>query len=350
MRTLVHLVLFAALACAVVPTSAQDTADLAPIKDYLLTNLSALDASTDQLQQAAADYYALAEAASFDYDRLWSDSRVEVTAALTNARDAWLSASPLYEQVEGVVAGVPSLSKFDVILDAGASGEEDPEGGVPFDLTLRDGRVLERPGNLFGVLESTLWGTRADYSSGVWADLNLNAEEDFGELLPDANVLLAAAESMAQYTDDLVSAARAWEPTVEDAFTALVVMVPTMSEYFAAWRDSRFVAGDAATRTDFVVISRLADIQDILGGLIVVYDGVSPMVDSVDGAQNDQIRQGLTDLQAYVAELYTQEQDGRVYSPEEADIFGSEAQGRAQTITGQIAQVAALLDVALPEE
>ena len=112
---------------------------------------------------------------------------------------------------------------------------------------------------------------------------------------------------------------------------------------------SRFVAGDEATRTDFAVISRLADIQDILGGLLVVYDSVSPLVAGVDPAQDGQIGQGLADLRAYVSDLYTQEQDGRVFMPEEADLFGSEAQARAQAITGQITQAAALLNIPLPE-
>jgi hypothetical protein len=314
-----------------------------------LENVAELQTSAAQLEAAALEYYTLAESAGFDYNALWANDRLAAATALLGARDAWLSASPLYEQVEGVVAGVPSLAEFDVILDAGASGADDPEGGVPFDLTLRDGRVLERPGNLFGVLETTLWGTRPDYSSGVWADLNFNSEQDFSELLPEANVLLAAAETTNSYVNDLAAASEAWEPTTEDAFTALVVMVPTMSEYFAAWRDSRFVTGDDSTQADFVVISRLADIEDILGGLIVVYDSVDPLVVEVDAAQDEQIRAGLLDLQSYVSDLYTQEQEGRVFTPEEADLFGSEAQSRAQAITGQIAQIAALLNITLPE-
>lgn len=335
----------------IVPAAAaQDAVDLSAIKTYLLENVALLQTSAGELEAAAQAYYDLAEAAGFDYAALWADNRAETAAALLQARDAWLTASPLYEQVEGVVAGVPSLSEFDVILDAGASGAEDPEGGVPFDLMLADGRVLERPGNLFGVLESTLWGTEPEYSSGVQADLNLNSTLEFGEVLPDANVLLAAAETTQGYVNDLVASSEAWGPTTEDAFTALVVMVPTMSEYFAAWRDSRFVAGDASTQRDFVVISRLADIEDILGGLAVVYDSVSPMVAGTDAAQDTQIRDGLADLQGYVSGLYAEEQGGRVFTPEEADVFGSEAQGRAQAITGQIAQVAALLNIALPEE
>jgi hypothetical protein len=344
----IGLILLLCLA-VITPVLAQDTADLDAIKTYLVENVNRLQENTARLEEAGLDYYALAEAAGFDYEALWTNQRAAVASALLHARDAWLVASPLYEQVEGVVAGVPSLSEFDVILDAGASGAEDPEGGVPFDLTLRDGRVLERPGNLFGVLEGTLWGTREDYSSGVQADLNLNSTLDFGDALPDANVLLAAAETTNQYATDLVAASDAWQPTVEDAFTALVVMVPTMSEYFGSWRDSRFVLGDASTQADFVVISRLSDIEDILGGLSVIYDSVSPMVAGVDSAQADQIRQDLTDLQTYVSDLYTQEQGGRVFTPEEADVFGSEAQDRAQAITGQIAQVAALLNVELPE-
>ncbi|MCU0497897.1 MAG: EfeM/EfeO family lipoprotein [Anaerolineae bacterium] len=328
---------------------AQETTDVGAIKTYLMTNVTALQTHATRLEQAALDYYNLAETAGFDYAALWSNERVETSVALLTAKDAWLIASPLYEQVEGVVAGVPLLSQFDVELDAGVSGAEDPEGGVRFNLTLRDGRTLERPGNLFGVLESTLWGTREAYTTGVRADLNLNSSADFGETLPDAALLLAAAETFRATIDDLYQTAEGWTPTVEDAFTALVVMVPTMSEYFGSWRESRFVAGDDATQAEFVVISRLADIRDILGGLIVIYDSVSPLIEGVDPAQNSQIRQDLIDLQTYVNDLYTQEQEGRVFTPEEADLFGNEAQGRAQGIAGQIAQIAALLNIALPE-
>lgn len=336
-------------AISLLPGAAQETPDLTGIKTYLLDHVTVLDENADRLERATQAYYELAQAANFDYSALWINQRLAVTEALLQARDAWLVASPLYEQVEGVVAGVPSLSEYDVILDAGASGAEDPEGGVPFNLNLPDGRVLERPGNLFGVLEGTLWGTKAEYSSGVWADLNLNSSRDFGEWLPEANVLVSAALTTHQYTQELLTSSQSWEPTIEDAFTALVVMVPTMSEYFGSWKESRFIAGDAATRSDFAVISRLSDIKDILGGLIVVYDGVSPAVQGVDSAQDTQIRAALVDLLGYVDDLRVQEADGRQFTPEEADIFGSEAQNRAQATTGQIAQIAALLNIELPE-
>lgn len=334
--TLLTLILFA------LPLSAQE-ADLSAVKTYLTGKVAELDAAAANLQAGTQAYYALAQAAGFDYAALWATQRVAVIASLTDAKDAWLTASPLYEQVEGVVAGVPSLSEFDVTLDAGGAGD------VAFDIVTADGRTFASPGNLFGILEGTLWGTVSEYSSGVSADLNLNSEADFGEVLPDAAVLLVAGDTFSTTVDALVSAAEAWSPTNEDAFTALVVMVPTMSEYFGSWRDSRFVLGDASTQTDFTVISRLSDIKDILGGLLVVYDSVKPLIETVDSAQAAQIGSDLSSLQAYVEDLLTQEQDGRQFTPEEADIFGAEAQGRAQAITGQIAQVAALVGVALPE-
>jgi hypothetical protein len=326
---------------------ATQEADLDAIKDYLLEKTGELQESTAALYVLAQQYYDLADAAAFDYEALAADP--DAALLLLDARELWAAASPQYEQMEGVVAGVPSLAEFDVILDAGASGAEAPEAGVAFNLTLPDGRVLERPGNLFGVTEATLWGTREDYSSGVWVDLDENGEQDFAELLPDANVLLAGIEALNRYTNDLAAAAEAWEPTETDAFTALVVMVPTMSEYFGSWKESRFVAGDEATRTDFVAISRLSDIQDILGGLQVVYEGVAPRVEAAGGEYATQIRAGLDSLRDYVADLYTQEQDGRVFTAEEADFFGSEAQDRAQEITGQISQAAALLGIELEE-
>jgi iron uptake system EfeUOB component EfeO/EfeM len=124
-------------------------------------------------------------------------------------------------------------------------------------------------------------------------------------------------------------------------------MTPTMSEYFDSWKNSRFIAGDVTTQRDFVAISRLADIQDILGGLQVVYAGVQPQVASADAALAEQIAADYASLNAFVAGVYAKEQSGHRYTPEDADLLGKEAQDRATAITGQLAQVAAQLGVAV---
>ena len=348
----IFLTILLVSACATAPTEvvANETiTNLDGIKTYLVEKGAELTTSTKSMKEAGNAYYELAKAANFDYAALWESNPAEVSAALNQAKEAWIAASPLYEQMEGIVAGTPSLAEYDVILDAGASGEEDPENAVPFDLTLPDGRVLEKPGNLFGVLESTLWGTYADFTTGIEADLDENGSIDFGEKLPDANVLKAGVDTIDSYANELAASATEWQPTESDAFTALVVMTPTMSEYFNSWKNSRFILGDASEQRDFVVISRLADIQNILSSLQVVYAEVKPLAVTADEAQAQQIEQGLEELKNFVAEVHAKEQSGYQYTPEEADILGAEAQNRATAIAGQVAQIAATLNISIEE-
>jgi hypothetical protein len=336
-------------AATAVPAAAAQT-DLSGIKTYLLGKTGELKAATAELKAISDRYYDLAKAANFDYTALAKDKPAEVAKTIAEARAAWTKASPLYEGMEGIVAGTPSLAQFDVDMDAGASAAEDPESAVSFDLTLPDGKTLPKPGNLFGVTESTLWATfEAFRVKDVTLDIDGDGAVGFGDALPDANVLKGGVDELAAQATKLNDAAAAWQPTESDAFTALVVMVPTMSEYFDSWKNSRFVAGDKSEQRDFVAISRLADIQGILGGLQIVHQNVSPLIQGVDKSQDAQIGKGLGDLKAFVADVYTQEQDGKRFSAEEADLLGAEAQNRATAITGQISQVAAKLNIKIEQ-
>jgi hypothetical protein len=326
------------------PAAPEAAPELGEIKQYLLDRSQALHDATAALKTHSDRYYALAEANAFNYEQLWTTQRAPVIDTLQQARAAWMAASPLYEQMEGIVAGTPRLAEYDVILDAG--GAAGAENAVPFDLTLPDGRVLPKPGNLFGVTESALWGTEPAYViAGVAADLDGDGVVSLGEALPDASVLKAAVDALDSYAAALKTSAEAWQPSLTDAFTALVVMTPTMGEYFASWRDSRFVSGAASTQRDFVAISRLADILDILSGLQVVYTQVQPLARAVDAEQAAAVAGNLAALRSFVAEIHQQEQAGRRFTPEEADIYGAEAQNRATAITGQISQLAAQLAV-----
>lgn len=338
-----------ATSATITPTSSPVATNLQGIKEYLLDHTGALVTAATQLQTASNRYYELAQSVNFDYARLWEDQQRDAITAINAAREAWMIASPIYEKMEGIVAGTPSLAQFDIDIDAGAAGDEDPENTVSFDLVLPDGRTFPKPGNLFGVTESTLWGTDTAFTAPVAADWNRDGTIEFGETLPDANVLKAGADLLVKMARELDASARAWTPTESDAFTALVVMVPTMSEYFASWRDSRFVLGEASTQRDFNVISRLADIQDILSGLEVVYAQIRPRIETVDSDQAAQIANELRDLKSFVADVYAQERSGRRFTPEEADALGAEAQNRATAITGKISQMAGALGITLAE-
>jgi hypothetical protein len=326
-------------------SSSSATGDLSGIKTYLSGKTSTLVAETVKLQGLSDRYFALAKASNFDYAAMFAANRDQSVQLVQDMRAAWRAASPAYEQMEGIVAGTPSLEDFDVILDAGASKEEGGDGVVPFDLTLPDGKVLEKPGNLFGVTESALWGTYEAFRAPGSFDLNGDGKVEFGEALPDANVLKGAADALADNAKQLQTSAAKWEPTEKDAFNALVVMVPTMSEYFDSWKSSRFVAGDASTQRDFVAISRLADIGDILGSLEVVRAGLSPRMAGADAATDGQIAKNLSELKAFVADVHSKEVAGKRFSAEEADTLGAEAQNRATAIVGQVTQVAAKLGV-----
>ncbi len=146
--------------------------DLGAIKAYLLAHSEALVASTTDLAEQGQAYKALAESAQFDYAALLESKRAEVRSAVEAMQDTWRAANPQYEEMEGVVAGVPELSEFDVIIDAGADGS-DPENAVPFDVELDGGKVLEQPGNFFFLTETSLFGTNPKFqATGVEPDLD----------------------------------------------------------------------------------------------------------------------------------------------------------------------------------
>src|SRR5262245_37251431 len=324
-------------------------ANLAPTKTYLLSHTAQLRSFTARFQREAARYDALAKRASYDYAALWRSRRAAVRPILARAKTLWIEGNPYYERVEGVVAGTPSLAVYDVILDAGSSAKEDPAGAVPFDLKLADGRTLRKPGNLYNLTEGMLWGTRPELTARVRADLDGDGKAEFGEVLPDARVFRAAADAFRLYVGKLDRSARKWRPTASDAFTAVVVMVPTMSEYFGQWKASRFVLGARANGDAFNVVSRLSDIGDILGGLRVIYAGIRPAIANVDRPQAAQTKRELDSLWQFVSKLRAQEASGKRFTPQQADSLGRTAQERATAIAGQVTQAAARLKVKIAQ-
>jgi hypothetical protein len=264
-------------------------------------------------------------------------------------QDGFAEANPAYEEMEGVVAGVPELADFDVIIDAGGDASE-PENAVPFSITTPDGRTFKQPGNFNFLVETSIFGTEPKFAAkGVKPDLDGNGRIAFGEALPDASFLVAVARDFENNAKELDAAARKWTPSQQDAFTALVVMTPTMSEYFEAWKNSRFIAGDEAKEKAFVVASRLQDIADILGGLNLVYDNVKPSIARVDQQQANQTGTSLAQLQSFAEKLREQEAGGKRFTAQDADTLGGEAQDQAEAIAGQVSQAAGRLGIKLED-
>ncbi len=148
------------------PAPTASGADLGAIKTYVESQSEALHTTIVQLQASSDEYYQMAQAAAFDYAQLWAEQPDAVLQALTGARTAFLAANPQYERMEGVVAGVPDLSQYDVILEAGT---QSGEYAVPFDLTLPDGGAAQA-GHLFEVTEATQWEPTAYSIDGIHPD------------------------------------------------------------------------------------------------------------------------------------------------------------------------------------
>jgi hypothetical protein len=332
---------------AAATASAPAEPGLGAIKAYLLDHTRELAATTGQLAEQGRAYHDLARAAGFDHARMLREQRPQVAGLVEDLQETWRRANPQYEEMEGVVAGVPELAEFDVILDAGADGS-DPENAVPFDIRVSADRTLEQPGNFFLVTETALFGTGDDLQArGVEPDLDADGRVAFGEAVPDAQVVLAVTRDFAAQARALDAAAKRWRPARGDALQALVTMTPTMSEYFGQWKDSRFIAGGDADQAAFGATSRLADIEDILGGLVTVYANVEPVVAEADPAQAAQTGRDLRGLRAFAARLREREAAGTRFTAEQADALGAEAQGRAEAIAGQIAQAAGQLGITL---
>ena len=326
------------------------TADLQPIKDYLTEHTAALVAETETLAELAERYHELEEISGGDYEAMLKEHRDEVNEIIGESQEAFRRANPSYEEMEGIVAGVPALAEYDVILDAGSSAEDDPASAVPFDIETHDGKVYKQPGNFFFLLETSLFGTNPDFAAkGVEPDLDGDGNVEFGEAMPDGDFLVTAAEDMHSYALELQEKAAAFEPDDADAMGAVVIMAPTMSEYFGQWKNTRAIAGDKATEQGFVATSRLSDIADILEGLNLVYDGIEPVIAESDPQQAEQTGKELAGLEDFAADLRDREADGEKFTAEQADLLGSEAQERAEAIAGQISQAAATLNIELPE-
>lgn len=328
--------------------SGDEATELAAVKDYLTTHADDLQAQVDIMAENAEEYYSFAEEADFDYEALMKENGDEVEALLTESKEAFETANPSYEEMEGIVAGVPRLAQYDVDIDAG-SDASDPESAVSFSLDLPDGEQLKQPGNLFFLTETALYGTNPDLLADVNQDVDGDGKASFGEGIPDANTYVATLREFKSQADSLVEDAEAFEPTPSDALTAITVMTPTMSEYFEAWKNSRFIAGDKADELGFVATSRLSDIADILEGISFTYDEIEPTIAEEDPQQAEQTAQQLEQLLAFVEDLRDREEQGEEFTGEDADTLGSEAQSRAEEIAGQVTQAANRLGIELQD-
>ena len=119
-----------------------------------------MKSNADGLQAETKKYYEAVKAANFDYAKAWGDGAT-LRPVLLKMREYWTNADNSYENVEGIVAGVPSLAKFDVLLD---SGRSEGDNVAEFTLKLPDGKEVKNPGSFYNwLIEPQLFGTKAEW-------------------------------------------------------------------------------------------------------------------------------------------------------------------------------------------
>lgn len=326
------------LPCGSVAADDAESRGLAKVKQFTLDHNHRLVAQAELLEAALADYAGVIASHGGDYAAAWAADGARLTRQIASIRTLWLEASNQYETIEGIVAGIPSTAKYDLILDAGNPGTES-EDVAEYDLKLPDGTVLQRPGNLFhGITEPLFWGMN---EAGVKlpADLDGDGKVIRGEMLFDANLGQGAAQALVHWATALETDMTAWTPNREDAFTSVVVMTPTVGDYFGEWKESQFITGEIGA---FVAQSRLTDVQGIMNGCRKMYsEAISPVVAAGDGDLDARIKAGFEELLTLVDDTHAREASGTKFGVEEADALGNEAQDIADRIVAMILQAAA---------
>jgi imelysin len=315
------------------------------VKGYLLGTLEKIERAADDFVRDAAAYQQLVNANGGDPLRAFAASPDEMTRLIASLREGYKKMDSFgYETIEGIVAGVPALSDFDVYLDSGVP--QDQVGGgtpvAPVVVSLPDGGKIDHEGCLFTYLvEPMLWGSNKKLV--VPADLDHDGKIGARESLPRAEALTAVANDVRAQIHQLRQTAVAWRPSTSDYFSAIITMTPTLSGYFDDWKESRY-AGSGK----FMAVSRVSDMRGIMFSVAVLYGAVRSEVAAKDSALASSIQRGFDGILSFIDRVALREKKaGAQMTPAEIDELGEQAKQKADKLVPQVEQAAAILDVNL---
>jgi hypothetical protein len=339
----------AALLTVVLIHAPAESASLPPagndVKGYLLEALAKIEKASEEFLANAIAWQKLVDANGGDPIKAFAQSPDEVMGLVTALRENYKTMDSFgYETIEGIVAGVPKLSDFDVYLDAGVP--KDQAGGgtpvAPVVLALPDGSRIDREGCLFTYLiEPMLWGSNKKLAVPV--DLDRDGKIGLRESLPRADILLTVARDVRAKIHELHETAISWQPSTSDYFSAIITMTPTLSGYFDDWKESRYAP---ETSGKFSAISRVSDMRGIMFSVAVLYGAVHARVVEKDPALANSIQRGFEDILAFIDRVDQREKKaGAIMTPAEVDELGEQAKQKADKLVPQVEQAAALLDL-----
>ena len=312
------------------------------VKQYLLSICQQVVIASHDLKKTADVYAVLCEQAGSPVKAAASHPK-QMAKLIKQMRDAFRRIDSFgYEYVEGIVAGVPSLAKYDVELDAGLPRE----GASPDDdvapVKIDGGDVqLNEAGSLNNfLLEPTVFGTHDRFVGGAAYLPGFDGQVN----LPKARLLVALAAYAVDGYSRLLVDAKAWQPTDKDCFAALAAMTPTLADYFQDWKEAK--KNGAAPGGRFVAVSRVSDMRGIMASTRLTWLGLADIVKAKDSALAGSITKGYDQVLSFIDTVEKRDKAGGM-QPQTIDALGSQANERTDKICVQVAQAAALFNIEL---
>lgn len=321
------------------------TAGSENVKHYLVGAVEKMDSAAADFVVAAEAYSKLLAAHGGDYAKTLTEARPETQAVIKRLRGDYESMDSYgYETVEGIVAGVPALSDFDVYLDAGVPKAEAAadKPAAPVTLKLSNGETIDGEGCLFTYLiEPSLWGGNPKYV--VPADVDGDGKIAPRESLPKVEIITATATDVRAKIAELLVASKGWKPELQDCLKAIATMTPTFPGYFDDWKESRYSDQRSGK---FSAVSRVSDMRGIMSSVSVLYEGIKPQVEKQDKALARAIEKRFHDVLAFIDRIEARENRGGI-TLAEIEGLSAQAKERVGQLSPQIEQAAALLGVKL---
>ena len=306
----------------------------ASVKSYLLRGLEKINAASQDFVANSEAYSTLVAANDGSVEAAYKADPKKIDKLIAKMQDNYKAMDSFgYETIEGIVAGVPSLADYDIYLDAGVPASEGPDDVAPVVLDLGDGKKIDKQGALFTfIIEPALWGGDERWATPVDGDK---------KLLPRPEVLVAAAKDANEKLSKLLADAKAWNASVADCFGAMIVMTPTLSDYFEDWKESRY-AKEKSGR--FQAVSRVSDMRGIMGSCQVMFEAVEGQVADKDKSLAKSVDLGFKGIMSFLDTIEKREKQGEIKGAE-IDELATQAKEKTDKLVPQIEQSAAVVGV-----
>jgi hypothetical protein len=306
----------------------------ASVKSYLLKGLEKINAASQDFVANSESYSALVAANGGSVEAAYKADPKKLDKLVAKMQENYKSMDSFgYETVEGIVAGVASLADYDIYLDAGVPASEGPEDVAPVVLDIAGGKKIDKEGALFTyIVEPMLWGGDPRWVTSV----------DGGKkVLPRPEILVAAAKDANEKLSKLLADATAWNASVSDCFGAMIVMTPTLSDYFEDWRESRYSKEKSGR---FQAVSRVSDMRGIMGSCQVMFEAVEGQVAGKDKSLAKSVDLGFKGIMSFLDTIEKREKQGEIKGAE-IDELATQAKEKTDKLVPQIEQSAAVVGI-----